>query len=149
MVWWLALPFTATLLCGGLFAGAVLQVDVTPAIVLLSAAWCALDSRKIRLQTYQSGISYGPLGLFVAISCLWLVGFPWYLIVRHRIRNGGGILKAKEPGVELPGPPPDLTCPRCGTRYPSPYYFPGSGTVCGTCQRGADPSPAQTAGSAH
>ena len=34
---------------------------------------------------YKSGLAYSPVVLFFAMVFLWVVGFPWYLVVRHRI----------------------------------------------------------------
>ena len=73
-----------------------LMLLVTPIpVVLVSAIWAAYDSSKIELSRYRTGISYSPVVLFLAILFLWIVGFPWYLVVRSKIK--AGILK---PGVE-------------------------------------------------
>ncbi len=62
-------------------------------MVLGTSLWAALDSSKIQLKRYKSGISYGPLVLFVACALLWIVGFPWYLIMRYKIKTGTAVLK--------------------------------------------------------
>src|SRR6185437_6013782 len=61
--------------------------------VLGTAIWAAIDSSKIGLKRYKSGISYGPVGLFFGMLLLWIVAFPWYLIVRNGIRRGTVALK--------------------------------------------------------
>ena len=139
MAWWLAVPLTLGLLYAGVVGSALLQVDVVPVLVLVSAGWCAFDSRRIQLQRYRSGISYGPLPLFLAISCIWVVGFPWYLIVRQRITQGRAALKPQVTSVAA-AVPADLTCTRCQVRYPSEHYFPRPGSLCRECQACADAS---------
>jgi len=66
---------------------------VVVALVLGSSAWAAVDSSKIQLKRYQSGLSYGPIGVFLGCILLWIVVFPWYLVVRSRIVSGNGVLK--------------------------------------------------------
>lgn len=58
------------------------------------ALWAALDSSKINLRLYKSGIAYGPVTLFFAIAMLWIIGFPWYLSMRYKIKTGTAVLKA-------------------------------------------------------
>jgi hypothetical protein len=62
-------------------------------MILGTAIWAAIDSSKIKLKCYKSGISYGPVALFFAIALLWLIGFPWYLAMRYKIKTGKAILK--------------------------------------------------------
>ena len=62
-------------------------------IVLGTGIWAAVDSSKIRLKRYKSGISYGPVVLFLGFVLLWVIAFPWYLIVRHKILSGTAVLK--------------------------------------------------------
>jgi len=61
--------------------------------VLGTALWVAIDSSKIQLKRYKSGISYGPVVLFIACAMVWIVGFPWYLAMRYKIKTGTAILK--------------------------------------------------------
>jgi membrane protein YdbS with pleckstrin-like domain len=62
-------------------------------MVLGTALWAAIDSSKIQLKRYKSGISYGPVVLFIAIVFLWIIGFPWYLAMRYKIKTGTAVLK--------------------------------------------------------
>ena len=62
-------------------------------MILGTAIWAAIDSSKIHLKRYKSGISYGPVVLFIAIAFLWIIGFPWYLAMRYKIKTGTAILK--------------------------------------------------------
>ena len=69
------------------------SVSLTWVMVLITAIWAAIDSSKIRLKRYKSGISYGPVVLFLGFLLLWIIAFPWYLIVRHKILTGTAVLK--------------------------------------------------------
>jgi hypothetical protein len=62
-------------------------------MVVGTTLWAALDSHKIQLRRYQSGIGYRPVVLFIAISFLWVIGFPWYLAMRYKIKTGAAALK--------------------------------------------------------
>jgi hypothetical protein len=66
-------------------------------IVLGTAIWAAIDSSKIQLKRYKSGISYGPVVLFFGFVFLWIVAFPWYLIMRYKIKTGAAVLKDEAP----------------------------------------------------
>lgn len=77
-------------------AGAT-DVSLLPAFLAATAAWAAWDSDRIRVRDYVSGVSYSPVVLFFAISMCWGVGFPWYLAVRSRIRNGTQPRKCEAP----------------------------------------------------
>jgi hypothetical protein len=91
-------PLPAILFSLGLFVAcivlySVFRLNVAWIMVLGTSLWAALDSSKIQLKRYKSGISYGPLVLFVACALLWIVGFPWYLIMRYKIKTGTAVLK--------------------------------------------------------
>ena len=64
-----------------------------------TALWAAIDSSKIQLKRYKSGISYGPFVLFIGVAFLWIVGFPWYLSMRYKIKTGTAVLKDEVPKV--------------------------------------------------
>ena len=57
------------------------------------ALWAAIDSSKINLRLYKSGIAYRPAALFFGIAMLWIIGFPWYLSMRYKIKTGTAVLK--------------------------------------------------------
>jgi len=69
------------------------NMSVTGVMVLITAIWAAVDSSKIHLKRYRSGISYGPVVLFIGFLLLWVIAFPWYLIVRYKILTGTAVLK--------------------------------------------------------
>ena len=62
-------------------------------ILILSSIWAGIDSSKIELKKYKSGISYGPIVLTILCLALWIVAFPWYLVVRSKIKDGKAELK--------------------------------------------------------
>ena len=55
-------------------------------------------SSKIELKKYKSGIAYGPIVLAILCILLWIVAFPWYLVVRAKIKAGSAELK--QPSAE-------------------------------------------------
>ena len=119
MPWWLAVPLTVLLLIVSGLLDSVVGFSSMPVIVLATAAWCAFDSRKIGLERYKSGIAYRPWLLFFAVALLWIFGFPWYLIVRHRILSGRAKLKGSgvQEGVgprPSEGDPPEATSGTAG-----------------------------------
>jgi len=79
---------------------AISGYNIVAFMIIVTSLWAAIDSSKAELQKYRSGISYKPVILFFAIAFLWIVGFPWYLIVRYRIKMGTAALKTDFPGME-------------------------------------------------
>lgn len=62
-----------------------------PAVWVLlagSAVWAAWDARSVQPWRYQTGLAYRPIVILMGVLLLWLVVFPWYLVVRGRIRAG-------------------------------------------------------------
>ncbi len=57
-------------------------------VILLSALWVAWDSSQVQLTRYKSGVSYNPYVLFILVCLIWIVGFPWYVVMRQRIKTG-------------------------------------------------------------
>ncbi|MGD0744902.1 MAG: hypothetical protein ABSA45_07090 [Verrucomicrobiota bacterium] len=68
-------------------------------MILGTAIWAAIDSSKIHLKRYKSGISYGPVVLFFGFLLLWIVAFPWYLAMRYKITTGTAVLKDEATNV--------------------------------------------------
>ena len=64
-----------------------------------SSLWVAIDSSKMQLKRYKSGISYGPVALFIGCILLWLVAVPWYLWTRYQIESGRAVLKSEPANV--------------------------------------------------
>lgn len=98
MPWPLALLLTFGLVYLGMRGPPLLLALV----VLGTALWAAYDSKEIGLQRYKSGISLSPPALFFGILLIWIAGFPWYLIVRGKIKAGTAVLK----DATLAGPTP-------------------------------------------
>ena len=103
---WIAFLLTATFLVWRLLG----QIDwrfatteerwsavIVALIVLLSSAAAGYDSTRVHLRRYDSGISYGPVGLFVVCALFWPIGVLWYLVVRIRIKLGKMPLKSLPP----------------------------------------------------
>lgn len=64
---------------------------LAPLIVLVifaTSIWAAVDSARLDLREYKTWIGLHPLVLFNAMYLLWFVLFPWYLVIRSRIRAG-------------------------------------------------------------
>ncbi len=90
---WIAILFTIGLVAACIGISALTGFDPTWFMMLGTAIWAAIDSSKLQLKRYKSGISYGPVVLFIACALLWIVSFPWYLSMRHKIKTGTGVLK--------------------------------------------------------
>ncbi len=71
----------------------VTGIDLGWFMVIGTAFWAVIDSQKIQLRRFESDISCGPFALFVGFVLAWLIMFPWYLIVRHKIKTGTATLK--------------------------------------------------------
>lgn len=57
-------------------------------LVVVSSIWVAWDSSRFKLVRYNTGLSYKPLLLFFLMVPIWYVSFPWYLVVRAKIKAG-------------------------------------------------------------
>ena len=89
----LAILFTIGLFAVCYYGSKFVHFDLVTVMVLGTALWAAIDSSKLQLKRYKSGISYGPVVLFIACALLWIIGFPWYLSMRHKIKTGTAVLK--------------------------------------------------------
>ena len=90
---WIAIFLTIGLLAACSVIYKLTGLDFSWIMVIGTAIWAAIDSSKIQLKRYKSGISYGPIILFLGFVFLWIVAFPWYLVVRYKIKNGLAVLK--------------------------------------------------------
>jgi hypothetical protein len=90
---WLGLPFTILLVLATLLLSEDIGIPLVPLLIIITSFWTAWDSSKIGLIKYKSGISYKPVVLFFLVLTLWIVGFPWYLHMRHKIKRGAAHLK--------------------------------------------------------
>jgi hypothetical protein len=94
---WKAILLSVGMLCVCAMIPAPVGTYFAWLMVLGTSLWAAIDSSKIHLKRYKSGISTTPTLLFFACALLWIVGFPWYLVVRHKIKTGTAILKEEAP----------------------------------------------------
>jgi hypothetical protein len=94
---WLAILLTIALLEGCIEVYRSTRFDPTWIMIAGTGLWAAIDSQKIQLGRYKSGISYPPAVIFIGFLLIWIIAFPWYLIVRHRIKTGTAILKDEGP----------------------------------------------------
>jgi hypothetical protein len=70
-------------------------------VIVVTSIWAASDSSKIKLKRYRSGISYGPIVLFIGLIGLWIVAFPCYLSVRCKILRGQAVMKFSDMPLPL------------------------------------------------
>jgi hypothetical protein len=96
---WQAIVFTLGLVVVCAAVSNFIHFNLTWIMILGTALWVAIDSSKIELKRYKSGISYGPVGLFFGLVLLWIVGFPWYLSMRYKIKHGTAVLKDSSASV--------------------------------------------------
>jgi hypothetical protein len=62
---------------------------VFPVFAVISIIWTVLDSKRVHLRRYYTGISGGPAIIFILFLVLgWPIVFPWYLGVRLKISAG-------------------------------------------------------------
>lgn len=87
-----ALIATGALLFGSYGVGQVSGFDPTRMMVVVSAVWAGWDASRIGLGKYKTGLS-SPTVVFIGGLVLWIVAFPWYLVVRQKIAAGQVPLK--------------------------------------------------------
>src|ERR1700686_677707 len=85
---WIAILLTVGLIigCGLLFSLADINLYIP--MIVGTSVWAGVDSSRLQLGRCQSGISYSPVVLGILCSMFWIVGFPWYLSMRHKIITG-------------------------------------------------------------
>ena len=68
---------------------AVRLIDLGSTFVLIAgtAVWAAVDSKRLQMHKYKSGIGLKPAGIFLGVLLLWIIGFPWYLSARYKVRH--------------------------------------------------------------
>lgn len=69
----------------GLYDGDA-ALELVGLVVLGISIWAAMDSSRLRLREYSTQVAH-PVVLFLGMSLLWIVIFPWYLVVRSKIRG--------------------------------------------------------------
>ncbi|HVP59608.1 MAG TPA: hypothetical protein VMT11_03570 [Myxococcaceae bacterium] len=72
-------------------AAAVQQLTGVPTgrlMVIASSGWAAFDSMRLRFRHHRDCEAYHPLIVYLLVGQLWPVTFPYYLLLRRRIRRG-------------------------------------------------------------
>ncbi len=69
------------------------QLPVIWIMIAVTALWAAYDSDRVGLRRYKTELSHGPIMVFLACAVLWILCFPWYLTLRHRIKSGTVMLR--------------------------------------------------------
>jgi hypothetical protein len=90
---WLAILFTIGLAAACLVVSSFIAFNLLWIDLPMVCLWAAIDSSRIQLRRYRSGISCGPVVLFIGCAALWIVVFPWYLALRQKIKTGTAVLK--------------------------------------------------------
>jgi hypothetical protein len=76
------------LLVGSSVGGTVDAVIVLDCLILFgTCVWAGVDASRIRMRDYKTPFDY-PFVVFIGTFLLWIVVFPWYLMVRSRILAG-------------------------------------------------------------
>lgn len=102
MKWLLAIFITVGLLAACYVASALIYFDLSWILVGITSLWAGIDSKKIELSRYKTGIRCRPVALFCCCYLLWIFVFPWYLWARSKIKAGEATLK--EETLENIGP---------------------------------------------
>jgi hypothetical protein len=90
---WIAILVTIGLLAACGLIRLLTGINGLGLLVVGTSVWAGIDSSKLHLRRYQSGISYGPVALGILCAMFWIVGFPWYLSMRYKIRTGTARLR--------------------------------------------------------
>ena len=89
----LAILLTIVMVVVATYLSEMLKLPIVMLMIVGTGIWAAVDSKKIELKKYKSGISYGPVVIFICHIGLWILAFPWYLSMRYKIKNGLAQLK--------------------------------------------------------
>lgn len=88
-------------------------------MILATGLWAAISSSRLEFRRYRTSFSYHPVTIFLVHLLLWVVVFPWFLTVRHRIKEGSAELKDEfKHEVVPPAMPPTMRRPAASTPPP-------------------------------
>ena len=62
------------------------------------ALWMALDSKRLGVQNFDTGLNHRPTVLFLIGLSFPVVVIPWYLTVRDLIRSGRAVRRVAPAG---------------------------------------------------
>jgi len=82
------IPFMLLLWVLAAWASYQFRFDARYLLIGVSAAWIAVDSRRIGITAYRTQLALPAIPLGVAAVVAWWIVFPWYLRVRYRITHG-------------------------------------------------------------
>lgn len=83
---WVAVGFVVVFyIFLGFSSESPLATVLLAAVAISTAGGVAFDSTHVHLRCYKTGISYGPVGLFVVCALFWPFVIIWYFVVRVRI----------------------------------------------------------------
>jgi hypothetical protein len=90
---WVAILFTIGLLLACAMLSSLIGASLLTPMIIGTSVWAGVDSARLQLKRFQSGISYGPVVLGILCSAIWIIAFPWYLSMRHKILTGRARLR--------------------------------------------------------
>ncbi len=96
--WLVAIVVTAALLGVSWLVTRVVQTG-HPFFILVAVTslWVAWDSARVRVRRYKTQMANEPMMMLFMCFTLWILVFPWYLIIRQGIRQG--FVPLKETGT--------------------------------------------------
>ena len=96
--WLVAIAVTAAFLgVSYLITRAVQNWYGSVIMVAVTSLWVAWDSARVRVRQYKTQMANEPMMMLFMCFTLWILVFPWYLIIRQGIRQG--FVPLKEPGT--------------------------------------------------
>ena len=89
--WWQAILITLALLIV-MLVGIFAVGNYFPVLVVVGTAiWAAIENSKLKLSQYKSGLN--SLLMFIGCCLLWIVVFPFFLVLHSKVNNGVAELK--------------------------------------------------------
>jgi hypothetical protein len=64
-------------------------------LIVGTSIWVGIDSEKLGLVRFKTGIAYPPVLLGILCAGFWVVAFPWYLSTRRQIKTGQARLRCE------------------------------------------------------
>jgi len=92
---WKAILLTLGLIAGCAVIYNLIRVNLLIPLVVGTSIWVGIDSEKLELVRYKSGIAYPPVLLGMLCAAFWIVGFPWYLSIRDKIKTAKAHLRCE------------------------------------------------------
>lgn len=96
------MPFLIT---GGILLVCLFFPPFIAVMLFAAPIWAAVDASSLQGYKYDLGGPKSGLSAFLWVFLLWIVGFPWYLVNRGKIKDGTALVKPEFQD----DPPPDRT----------------------------------------